>query len=170
MEAFLPWDLPVPTALKYLKESKNAWCTLEMMQSIYFVVKIAGTNGFILSPQQKSPSQKNCRLPNGAEMSILVTAKKCPQCESVERYRIRRNLWMRLIPQSKYYLCDSCDEKFVSVNDSISFYWPFGNDYWEALPRLHAAHLEFTLHTPHFLFWDPATILCARFTSSRSVN
>ena len=33
---------------------------------------------------------------------------------------------MRLIPKSKYYQCERCDGKFVSVNDSLSFYWPFG--------------------------------------------
>jgi hypothetical protein len=33
---------------------------------------------------------------------------------------------MRLIPKSKYYLCEHCDGKFISVDDSFSLYWPFG--------------------------------------------
>ncbi len=140
MEVSLRWDLPVRTALKYLKETKNAWCTLEMMQSIYSAVKIAGTNGFIQSPQKRSQPQKNWCMPNGAAMSILVINKKCPQCESIERYRLRRSLWMRLIPKSKYYLCDHCDGKFISVDDSFSVYWPFGKAAWGTLPPFHAAH------------------------------
>ena len=96
------------------------------MQSICSAVKIAGTNGSIQEPQKRIQSQKTWYLPNGAAMSILVNNKKCPKCESVERYRIRRSLWMRLIPKSKYYLCELCDGKFFSVNDSFSVYWPFG--------------------------------------------
>jgi len=130
MEAFWPWDSPVPTAWKYLKETKNAWCTLEMMQSICSAVKIAGTNGFIVSPQQRSQPRKNWWLPDGAAMSILVINKKCPQCESIERYRIKRSLWMRLIPKSRYYMCDHCDGRFISVDDSFSVYWPFGKAAW----------------------------------------
>ena len=132
MEAFLTWDLPVRTAWSYLKEAKNAWCTLEIMQSIYSAVKIAETNGFFQPLEKKSPSQKSWHQPNGAEMSVLVINKKCPKCESVERYRIRRSLWMRLIPKSKYYLCEHCDGKFIAVNDSFSFYWPFGKAAWGA--------------------------------------
>ena len=147
MEAYVRWDLPVRTVWKYLKETKNARCTLEMMQSIYSVVKIAGTNGFILPPQQGSPCQKNCRLFNGKEMSILLTAKRCPKCESLERYRIRRSLWMRLIPKTKYYLCEHCDGKFISISDSLSFYWPFGEAVWGALPPLHGSQPQSKLHT-----------------------
>jgi len=141
MEAFLPWDSPVPTAWKYLKETKNAWCSLEMMQSICSAVKIVETDGFIVLPQKRRQSRKNWWLPNGAAMSILVINKKCPKCESIELYRIKRSLWMRLIPKSKYYLCELCDGKFISVDDSFSLYWPFGKAAWVALPPLHAAHL-----------------------------
>lgn len=97
-----------------------------MMQSICFAVKIAGTDGFIQSPPKKGQLQRNWCLPDGARMSILVINKKCPKCDSVERYRIKRSLWMRLIPKSKYYLCELCDGKFISVDDSFSIYWPFG--------------------------------------------
>ena len=134
MEAFQLWNLPVPTALKYLKETKNAWCTLEMMQSICSAVRIAETNGCIVSLQKGIQPRKNGCLPDGARMSILVIHKKCPKCDSIERYRIRRSLWMRLIPKSKYYLCELCDGKFISVDDSFSIYWPFGKAAWGALP------------------------------------
>ena len=181
MEASLPWNSPVPTAWKYLKETKNAWCTLEMMQSICSAVKIAGTNGFIVSPQKRSQPRKNWCLPNGAAMSILVINKKCPQCESIERYRIKRSIWMRLIPKSRYYLCEHCDGKFISVNDSFSVYWPFGKAAWVALPPIHAAHLPeqngwFSLLTkPHFLAgcWKTQYLVCknqVRHSGSRGAT
>ena len=97
-----------------------------MVQSICTAVKIAETHGFIASFQKRSQLRKTGCLPDGARMSILVINKKCLKCDSVERYRIRRSLWMRLIPESKYYLCELCDEKFISVDDSFSIYWPFG--------------------------------------------
>ena len=100
------------------------------MQSICSAAKIAEINGFIQLLQNRSQHQKNWWLRDGAAMSILVVTKKCPKCESVERYRIRRSLWMRLIPKSRYYLCDQCAGKFISVNGSFSFYWPFGQSAW----------------------------------------
>ena len=130
MEACVLWSLPARTAWKYLKEVKNALCILEIMQSICSAAKIAEINGFIQLLQNRSQHQKNWWLRDGAAMSILVVTKKCPKCESVERYRIRRSLWMRLIPKSRYYLCDQCAGKFISVNGSFSFYWPFGQSAW----------------------------------------
>jgi hypothetical protein len=157
MEAFWPWDSPVPTAWKYLKETKNAWCTLEMMQSICSAVKIAGTNGFIVSPQQRSQPRKNWWLPDGAAMSILVINKKCPQCESIERYRIKRSLWMRLIPKSRYYMCDHCDGRFISVDDSFSVYWPFGKAAWGSFlsPPMRPTYLNKMVGFP---YWQSHTL------------
>ena len=107
---------------------RNEECMMHFRDdAIYlFCSKIAGTNGFIVSPQQRSQPRKNWWLPDGAAMSILVINKKCPQCESIERYRIKRSIWMRLIPKSRYYMCDHCDGRFISVDDSFSVYWPFG--------------------------------------------
>ncbi len=62
----------------------------------------------------------------GAEMAIVVRGKACPRCKSIQRHRIRRSLWMRLLPGSKYYLCEHCDVKFFSLYSLFSIYWPFG--------------------------------------------
>ena len=51
-------------------------------------------------------------------MGILTSAKACPKCKCIDRYRIQRSLWMRLIPGSRHYECDSCQHLYV--------YFPLG--------------------------------------------
>ena len=34
---------------------------------------------------------------------------------------------MRLLPGSRYYLCENCEVKFLSVLDLFSTHWPFGS-------------------------------------------
>jgi hypothetical protein len=39
--------------------------------------------------------------------------KKCPKCQSIWYDRIFRKSWMRLIPGTKLYYCNSCRYKFM---------------------------------------------------------
>ena len=46
-------------------------------------------------------------------MLNLSIYKACPHCQGISLYRIRRTGWMRLIPTSKHFECDSCRTKFL---------------------------------------------------------
>ncbi|MGD8775853.1 MAG: hypothetical protein PVF76_01700 [Syntrophobacterales bacterium] len=59
-------------------------------------------------------------------MAILISGKTCPKCKGMDRQRIRRSFWMRFLPGSKYYICEHCNAKFLSIFELYSFYWPFG--------------------------------------------
>jgi len=65
-------------------------------------------------------------LDNGADMALWTFGKACPKCGSTARSRIRRRLWMRLIPRSKFFTCEKCDRSYVSVLSSFSFRWSSG--------------------------------------------
>ena len=41
--------------------------------------------------------------------------KKCPNCQDIWYDRINRKDWMRLIPATKRYYCNSCRYKFVII-------------------------------------------------------
>jgi len=38
---------------------------------------------------------------------------KCASCKSASCHRIRRKLWMRLIPLTRLYSCDECGCEFL---------------------------------------------------------
>ena len=40
---------------------------------------------------------------------------ECPHCDKGVLRRRRRNFWMRLVPRSKYYLCDLCPARYLTV-------------------------------------------------------
>ncbi len=41
--------------------------------------------------------------------------KKCPKCRSIWYDRIYRKHWMRLIPSTKHYYCNSCYSRFMII-------------------------------------------------------
>jgi type IV secretory pathway VirB3-like protein len=41
--------------------------------------------------------------------------KKCPKCQGIWYDRIYRKSWMRLIPGTKLYYCNSCRYKFMII-------------------------------------------------------
>ncbi|MGB6928420.1 MAG: hypothetical protein WBH05_04290, partial [Syntrophobacteria bacterium] len=57
---------------------------------------------------------------------IFIRGKACPKCGGSDRHRIRRSIWMRFLPGSRYYLCEHCEVEFFSVLDLVSINWPFG--------------------------------------------
>ena len=59
-------------------------------------------------------------------MGILIKGKACPKCKDGNRFRVRRSTWMRMIPGTKFYKCVDCDSKYLSVRESFSVSWPFG--------------------------------------------
>lgn len=40
---------------------------------------------------------------------------QCPICKSISSRRVERKWWMRLIPESKNYLCKRCHSKFIII-------------------------------------------------------
>jgi hypothetical protein len=60
-------------------------------------------------------------------MAILIRGKLCLKCRNMALHPIRRSFWMRLLPGSRYYLCETCEVKFLSVLELFSIHWPFGS-------------------------------------------
>ncbi len=48
-------------------------------------------------------------------LSKAEQERRCPFCKQGVCYRIRRTSWMRLIPLSKHYRCDSCYGTFLKI-------------------------------------------------------
>ncbi len=48
-------------------------------------------------------------------MAILAFSKRCPYCKNKAYGRASRNLWMRMIPKTKYYYCHKCSRNFMAV-------------------------------------------------------
>ena len=57
----------------------------------------------------------------GTKMANFTIGEACPQCKSIPDVRMRRNLWMRMIPLSRHYFCSNCNSNFVSVENTFSF-------------------------------------------------
>jgi len=51
----------------------------------------------------------------------MSIGKGCPKCGSVNRSRIHRNCWMRLIPGTRHYVCEDCLCRFLYVCCFLSF-------------------------------------------------
>ena len=60
----------------------------------------------------------------GTKMANFTIGEACPQCKSIPDVRMRRNLWMRMIPLSRHYFCTKCNSNFVSVENTFSFSSP----------------------------------------------
>jgi hypothetical protein len=60
-------------------------------------------------------------MTRGTKMANFTIGEACPQCKSIPDVRMRRNLWMRMIPLSRHYFCSSCNSNFVSVENTFSF-------------------------------------------------
>ena len=56
-------------------------------------------------------------------MGKFTIGEACPQCKSRPHARMKRSLWMRMVPLSKHYHCTSCNSNFVSMEDTLSFSW-----------------------------------------------
>ncbi len=48
-------------------------------------------------------------------MTKLAFNKRCPHCKSFRFDREYRKLWMRLLPNSKHYVCNNCFRSFLAI-------------------------------------------------------
>ncbi|MGR3293646.1 MAG: hypothetical protein ACUZ9M_06490 [Candidatus Scalindua sp.] len=48
-------------------------------------------------------------------MAKLVFNKRCPYCKSNSYDRAYRKFWMRIIPKTKYYVCNKCFRNFMAI-------------------------------------------------------
>ena len=48
-------------------------------------------------------------------MYFFVFHRKCPRCNQINLWRVRRRWWMRLVWGSRRLECKSCREKFVFI-------------------------------------------------------
>jgi len=48
-------------------------------------------------------------------MAKLAFSKRCPYCKSDSYDRAYRKFWMRIIPKSKYYICNNCFRNFLAM-------------------------------------------------------
>ena len=55
-------------------------------------------------------------------MSFWHCRTQCPRCGdeiTPSTRRIRRKLWMRLLPRTRYYNCDRCNSKYLLLCNCI---------------------------------------------------
>ena len=106
------------------------WEAVPSLRQTSAQVKVIGNRGSVpLHLTLNRPREEDTM------MAILVRGKSCPRCRNIERHRLRRSFWMRLLPGSRYYLCENCEVKFVSLFDLFSLHWPFGSVAWDAQPH-----------------------------------
>ena len=48
-------------------------------------------------------------------MSVNFTKVRCPSCGEHDRYRISRQWWMRVFPQSRRYECQRCGADYLCL-------------------------------------------------------
>ena len=48
-------------------------------------------------------------------MNLIIRTPKCPICGHSHRVRINREWWMRLVPMSKRYECETCGALYLCV-------------------------------------------------------
>ena len=53
-------------------------------------------------------------------MNKFTFGRNCPNCEYAEKKRIPRTLWIKLIPWTKYYRCEWCGYKYISISERRS--------------------------------------------------
>jgi len=53
-------------------------------------------------------------------MNKLSLGEKCPYCKKVKKIRIHRLFWMRLLLFTKYYFCDCCGARYISMFRLVS--------------------------------------------------
>jgi transposase-like protein len=53
-------------------------------------------------------------------MNLIIRTPKCPICGDRHRARINREWWMRLVPKSRRYECDSCGALYLCIFGSLS--------------------------------------------------
>lgn len=50
-----------------------------------------------------------------------VLGCKCPYCKSTQNFRHHRHPWMRRVPGSRFYECQYCNGKYLSVYKIFSY-------------------------------------------------
>lgn len=53
-------------------------------------------------------------------MNKFTFVRNCPNCGYTEKKRITRTLWIKLIPCTKYYQCECCGCKYISISERRS--------------------------------------------------
>lgn len=48
-------------------------------------------------------------------MQKLGSDDPCPNCRKGKLQRLQRKTWMRNLPQTKYYKCEDCNTKFLTI-------------------------------------------------------
>lgn len=48
-------------------------------------------------------------------MPKLGSGDTCPQCKKGKLHRLQRKPWMRNLPKTKYYKCEECNAKFLTI-------------------------------------------------------
>ena len=48
-------------------------------------------------------------------MKKLGSGDICPHCQKGKLHRLQRKPWMRHLPKTKYYKCEECHAKFLTI-------------------------------------------------------
>lgn len=51
----------------------------------------------------------------------VIAGRRCPYCRSMQNFRQHRQPWMRRLPGSRYYECQYCSGKYLSIYKLYSF-------------------------------------------------
>ena len=70
--------------------------------------------------KDKADSSMGGGMLNHKKAMAFKFGKKCPHCHEFKRKRIPRVLWMKLLMLSKYYMCDRCGFRFITVLNVVS--------------------------------------------------
>jgi ribosomal protein L37AE/L43A len=64
--------------------------------------------------EEPAVNEANANL-RGPIFAMIKSERNCPRCGQGSPPRLRRKVWMRLLPASRYYKCDRCSLKFLAA-------------------------------------------------------
>ena len=94
----------------------SAWFLLILEVCSYLVVRTISFYFAVLENGARGTKR-------GTKMADFTVGEACPKCKSRPHARMKRSLWVRLVPLSRHYHCTSCNSNFVSMKDTLSFSW-----------------------------------------------